>query len=96
MAVALYGIVEHLNKIKYLGLNFCLCRVDLSPGDALFKCSKKAFSDRVVVALTPATHRRLKVILAHKPKLVRTAVLAALIAVNEHCILRLALPHRHY
>ena len=56
MAVPLDGIVEHCDKIKYLGFGFSACRVDFSLGYALFKGLKEAHGNRIVMAVTLAAH----------------------------------------
>ena len=59
MAVAFYWIVEHLNKIGYLALSFFTGCVDFSLNNLLFKCSKEAFSNGVIVAVSDLLPKRL-------------------------------------
>ena len=95
MAVAFHWIVEHLNKIEYLALSFFSGCVDLSLNNPLFKCSKEAFSNGVIVAVSSTTHLWLEIVIPHKCQIVSAPVLAALIAVHQYCVLRLAPPHCH-
>ena len=66
MAVSLYRIVEHFNKIEYRTLGFLSRCVDLSLGDPLFKRSKEAFRNGVVMAVAPATHGRFEIVISHE------------------------------
>jgi len=62
MAMSLYRIVEHLNKIKYLRPCIISCRVYLSLCNAFFERGKEAFGDRIVMAVSSPTRRGLKIV----------------------------------
>ena len=57
MRMTLFGIVKHLDKIKYLSLRFVPVRVNLLSDNPLFKRGKKALSNGVVVAVPTSAHR---------------------------------------
>jgi len=95
MAVTFHWIVEHLNKIEYLALGFFARCVDLFLNNPLLECSKKAFSNSIVVTVASPAHRWLKIVLPNKCQVVSTPILAALIAVHSHRFVRLTPPHRH-
>ena len=66
--MTLYRIVEHLDKVKYLRLYLVSSNVNLLFRNALLEGCKKALSDGVVVTISAATQRRLKVNLFDESK----------------------------
>jgi hypothetical protein len=82
MRMTFYWILEHLNKIKYLTFRFFACRVDLSFCYLLFEGGKKAFCNGVIMTISSTTHGRNQIVSLHKGEVIRTRVLAPLIAVH--------------
>ena len=82
MAVALYRIVEHRNKIRYRTLSFLTGGVYFSLDNWCVNCSKKGFCNGVVVTISSPTHRLVKVVLSHKGQVISDALLAALMTMN--------------
>ena len=94
--MTLYRIVEHLDKVKYLRLCLVSSSVDLLFRNALLEGCKKALSDRVVVTISAATHRRLKVILFEESKVIGVALLTSLITMGQYPLFGLPLPYRDH
>lgn len=92
--MTLYRIVEHLDKVKYLRLCLVSSSVDLLFRNAFLEGCKKALSDCVVVTISAATHRRLKVILFEESEVVGAAVLTSLITMDQYPLFGLPLPYR--
>ena len=89
--MTLYRIVEHLDKVKYLRLCLVSSSVDLLFRNAFLEGCKKALSDCVVVTISAATHRRLKVILFEESEVVGAAV-TPLLELDSNAIWCLANP----
>ncbi len=89
------SIVEHLDVIEDVRSRRLPVRIDPALDAFALQQLEKALSDRIVMAVTPATHAGDQVVGLEKVLPVITGVLTALIRMNDDFSHRLASPHRH-
>jgi len=89
------SIVKHLDVIEDISSGKIACFID-APLDSFFlQTTKERLGHGIIPTVSASTHARFKLMFATEPQPVTTAILGALIGVNDHRIRWLSSPDSH-
>ena len=95
MAVAAGSVVERFDVVEDIGARQIPSLVDALLDAFLLQAAEEGLGNGIVPAVASPAHARLEVVgCAESPEVV-ASILAALVAVDHHALLRLATPHGH-
>lgn len=88
------SIAKHFDAVEEIGLGQLAGLVDAFANSFFLRTAKERFGDRTIPTVAAPTHAWLEMVFVAEAQPVITAVLRALIRVNQP-MPRLASPHRH-
>ena len=93
--MAAFCVVEHFDVIKHITASILSRGVDLPLDPFPFQKLEKALGHGVVMTVASATHAGNQIVCLQKAAPIGAAVLAALVGMNHHLLLRFTPPNRH-
>lgn len=93
--MASYSIVEDLDIIEHIRSGKVSGFIDPLLDALLFQAAEEGFCHGIIPTITASIHAGLQIMGPAEPVPVVTAILRALVRMNQDLVSRMASPHRH-